>query len=110
MESDPTAPCASKKRQSSTSWNIAQKLRTNPRKHFEPRELLIYQLVLESDKLEEKRDQLTTRQKLDRETKNYVNIIIRPEKPHKKHEKEQKTRSQQKSTRKTTSRGLGGLN
>jgi len=49
-----------------------------PKIEDEPRELLIYQLVLESDKLEEEQNQLTTRQKLDREIKNYVNIIIRP--------------------------------
>jgi len=59
-----------------------EKLRTIARKYFEPREALIYQLVLESDKLEEERDQLTTRQKekMDREIKNYVNIIIKTRK------------------------------
>jgi len=40
-----------------------------PKIEDEPRELLIYQLVLESDKLEEERNQLTTRQKLDRESR-----------------------------------------
>ena len=83
MESDPTAPCASKKRQSSTSWNIAQKLRTNPRKHFEPRELLIYQLVLESDKLEEEQNQLATRQR-DQELPQHHRQTRKTPKKHKK--------------------------
>jgi len=38
-------------------------LRTIARKYFEPREALIYQLVLDSDKLEEERNQLATRQR-----------------------------------------------
>jgi len=90
-----------------------------PKIQDEPRESLIYQLVLESDKLEEERDQLTTRQKLDREIKNYVNTIIKTRKPQEeveqenetttpqikeKHgkEKEQKIRNQPKNTRKAT--------
>ena len=88
IEPDPNCICC---KQEETVEHIPEHC---PKIEDEPRELLIYQLVLESDKLEEEQNQLATRQKLDREIKNYLNIIVRPEKPQKKkHEKEQKTRN-----------------
>ena len=83
--------------------NPKRKTEDNRKEYFEPREALIYQLVLESDKLEEERKQLTTRQKkkLDREIKNYVNIIIKTRKTPKE-EAEQENETTKYSTQEET--------
>ena len=82
---------------------LPKKLRTIARKYFEPREALIYQLVLESDKLEEEWSQLTTRQKkkLDREIKNYVNIIIKTRKTPQE-ETQEEAQEEKETTRPST--------